>query len=168
MTLKNKVAIIGAAETTELGVIPDKSMTQLHADAAYNAIQDAGIDKSEIDGVLCARPSPTEVAHYLGITPRYVDGTSVGGCSFMLHVRHAAAAIASGLCDIALITHGESGRSRVGAGGRFGDSTSAAGQFEAPYGVAGPPSMFPIGVMRYMKEYGLTEEQLAMVAVVQR
>lgn len=168
MSLKNSVAIIGAAETDALGVIPDKSMAELHAEAAYNALRDAGIDKSEVDAVLCARPSPTEMAHYMGITPRFVDGTSVGGCSFMLHVRHAAAAIASGLCDVALITHGESGRSRVGAGGRFGDNTSMAGQFEAPYGVTGPPSMFPMGVMRYMKEYGLTEEQLAMVAVVQR
>src|SRR5918998_946286 len=162
MTLKNKVAIIGAAETTELGVIPDKSMTQLHADAAYNAIQDAGIDKSEIDGVLCARPSPTEVAHYLGITPRYVDGTSVGGCSFMLHVRHAAAAIATGMCDVVLVTHGESGKSRVGVGGWGGGGMDAslAAQFEMPYGPTGPPTMFPMGVLRYMKDTGTTHEQL--------
>jgi acetyl-CoA acetyltransferase len=49
------------------------------------------------------------VAYYLGLTPKWVDGTAVGGCSFMIHVRHAAAAIASGLCETALITHGESG-----------------------------------------------------------
>ena len=54
------------------------------------------------------------VAHYLGLTPKWVDGTAVGGCSFMIHVRHAAAAIASGLCETVLITHGESGRSGVG------------------------------------------------------
>ncbi len=73
MSLKRSVAVIGAAETDTIGVIPDKSMIQLHAEAAYNALRDAGIDKSEVDGVLCARPSPTEVAHYLGITPRFVD-----------------------------------------------------------------------------------------------
>ena len=49
-----------------------------------------------------------------GITPKWVDGTAVGGCSFMIHVRHAAAAIDSGLCKTVLITHGESGRSGVG------------------------------------------------------
>ncbi len=54
------------------------------------------------------------VAHYLGLTSKWVDGTVVGGCSFMIHVRHAVAPIASGLCDTALITHGESGRSSVG------------------------------------------------------
>ena len=59
---------------------------------------------------------PSTLAHYLGITPTWVDGTAVGGCSFMLHVRHAAAAINEGLCKTVLITHGESGKSRVGAG----------------------------------------------------
>jgi acetyl-CoA acetyltransferase len=109
------------------------------------------------------------VAQYLGITPRYLDWTSVGGCSFMLHVRHAAAALVAGMCDAVLITHGESGRSRVGVGGfgGFGGST-LQGQFEAPYGPSGPPTMFPIGVVRYMQEFGLTHEQLATVAVVQR
>lgn len=168
MSLKRSIAVIGAAETDTICVIPDKSMIQLHAEAALNALRDAGIDKSEVDGILCARPTPTEVAHYLGITPRFVDGTAVGGCSFLIHVRHAAAAIASGLCHVALITHGESGRSRVGAGGRAADPSSMAGQFETPYGVFGPPTLFPMGVMRYMKQYGLTHEQLASVAVAQR
>lgn len=168
MSIRGKIAIIGAAETDTVGVIPDKSAIQLHAEAALNAIADAGITKDQIDGIACAGQSPVAVAHYLGITPTYVDGTSVGGCSFMLHVRHAAAAIDAGMCSMVLITHGESGRSRVGAGGRWGDGASMQGQFEAPYGIAGPPTMFPQGVLRYMKEFGLTHEQLASVAVAQR
>jgi acetyl-CoA acetyltransferase len=170
-TVKNKIAIIGASETTELGRIPHLSTLGLHADAARNAILDCGIDPSEIDGVACAGQSPVAVAQYLGITPTYVDGTSVGGCSFMLHVRHAAAAIAAGMCEVVLVTHGESGKSRVGAGGFGGGGgfdMGLQGQFEMPYGPMGPPTMFPIGVLRYMKEFGLTHEQLAMVAVVQR
>ena len=62
------------------------------------------------DGIATAGETPVTVAHYLGLTPKWVDGTAVGGCSFMIHVRHAAAAIASGLCETVLITHGESGR----------------------------------------------------------
>jgi acetyl-CoA acetyltransferase len=86
----------------------------------------------------------------------------------MLHVRHAAAAINEGLCNTVLVTHGESGRSRVGVGG-FGQARgSLPGQFEAPYGPAGPPSMFTIPFLRYMTDYNVTHEQLAMVAVVQR
>jgi acetyl-CoA acetyltransferase len=167
---QKSVAIVGAAETTQLGVIPDVSMLQLHADAALNAMADCGLTARDIDGVATAGTSPSDLAHYLGITPTYADGTSVGGCSFMLHVRHAAAAINEGLAETILVTHGESGKSRVGIGGFFGGggNSSLSGQFEAPFGPAGPPSMFTIPVLRYMKDLGLTHEQLAMVAVVQR
>jgi acetyl-CoA acetyltransferase len=162
------VAVVGAAETTDLGVIPGLSQIQLHADAALNAMKDAGLKPSDIDGIATAGETPTTVAHYLGITPTWVDGTAVGGCSFMLHVRHAAAAINEGLCRIVLITHGESGKSRIGTAPRPPYPASLAGQFESPFGVMGPPTMFTIPVLRYMKTYGITEEQLAMVAVVQR
>jgi acetyl-CoA acetyltransferase len=162
------VAVVGAAETTKMGKIPDVSVIGLHADAALNALADAGLRPSDIDGVACAGISPVELAHYLGITPTYADGTSVGGCSFMLHVRHAAAAINEGLATTILITHGESGRSRVGSSGFGRAPSSLMGQFEMPYGVAGPPTMFTIPVLRYLKTYGLTAEDLAWVAVIQR
>jgi acetyl-CoA acetyltransferase len=168
MSLRGKVAIIGAAETDSLGVIPDRSALQLHAEAALNAIQDCGISPSEIDGFAAAGQSPIAVANYLGLTPQYIDSTSIGGCSFLVHVRHASAAIAAGLCSVVLITHGESGRSRVGMGARALEPASLNGQFEAPYGIVGPPTLFPIGVLRYMKTFGLTHEQLASVAVAQR
>ncbi|MGB5146779.1 MAG: thiolase family protein [Porticoccaceae bacterium] len=162
------IAIVGAAETTRLGLVPDMSQIQLHADAALNALADCGLTPKDIDGVACAAEWPTELAHYLGITPTWVDGTMVGGCSFMLHVRHAAAAIAEGLCTTVLITHGESGRSWVGSQAVGINQASLAGQFELPYGVLGAPTMFTIPVLRYMKDHGLTHEQLANVAVVQR
>ena len=111
------VAIVGAAETTQLGKIPDMSQIQLHADAALNTLADAGLTIKDIDGIATAGHNASEIAHYLGVTPTWVDGTSVGGCSFMLHVRHAAAAINEGLCSTVLITHGESGRHRVGRSG---------------------------------------------------
>jgi acetyl-CoA acetyltransferase len=162
------IAIVGAAETTKLGVIPDQSQIQLHADAALNAMKDCGLTPKDIDGVATAGDSPVQTAHYLGITPKWVDGTSVGGCSFMIHVRHAAAALESGLCNTVLITHGESGRSNVGRSRPAVSPSSLQGQFEIPYGPMGPPTLFTIPVLRYMKTYGVSEEQLAMVAVVQR
>ena len=125
---RNQVAVVGAAETTELGVIPNMSQIQLHADAALNAIADAGLKLSDIDGIATAVETPQQIAHYLGITPTWVDGTSVGGCSFMLHVRHAAAAIEAGLCKTVLITHAESGKSMIGKQPRF----DAAGQPQRP------------------------------------
>jgi acetyl-CoA acetyltransferase len=164
------IAVVGAAETTRMGRIPDMSVIALHADAALNAIADANLKPADIDGLATAGESPTALAHYLGITPTWVDGTQVGGCSFMLHVRHAAAAIAAGHCTTVLITHGESGRSRVGAGARFGGgaASSLQGQFEAPFGPVGPPTLFTIPVLRYLKTYGLGREDLAWVAVIQR
>jgi acetyl-CoA acetyltransferase len=162
------IAVVGAAETTELGVIPGMSQIQLHADAALNAMKDCGLKPSDIDGVATAGEVPQALAQYLGITPTWADGTAVGGCSFMLHVRHAAAAINEGLCKTVLITHGESGKSRIAPTPRPPYPDSLAGQFEAPYGVMGPPTMFTIPVLRYMKTYGVTEEQIAMVSVVQR
>jgi acetyl-CoA acetyltransferase len=161
------VAIVGAAETTELGTIPNTSQLELHCDAALNALQDAGLTPRDIDGVATAGEAPTAIAFHLGITPTWVDGTSVGGCSFMLHVRHAAAAINEGLCHTVLITHGESGKSNVGrVVSRAG--SALAQQFEAPYGPVGPPTLFTLPVLRYLKTYNLREEHLAMVAVVQR
>lgn len=163
-----RIAVVGAAETTELGIIPDMSQLQLHADAALNAFADAGISAKDIDGVATAGESPTAVAHYLGISPTWVDGTSVGGCSFMIHVRHALAALQTGQCTTVLITHGESGRSGVGRGGRSFGAATLQGQFEMPFGPMGPPTLFTLPVLRFMKTHGLTHEQLAMVAVVQR
>ena len=168
MSVRAAVAIVGAAETERLGVLPDVSAIELHAESARLAVADAGLTLADIDGVAAAGQSPVAVAHYLGITPTYLDATTVGGCSFLLHVRHAAAAIAAGLAEVVLVTHGESGRSRVGMAPRVMDPSSPLGQFEAPYGTMGPPTMFPIGVLRYMKELGLTHEQLASVPVAQR
>jgi acetyl-CoA acetyltransferase len=170
MTIKpGEIAIVGAAETTKLGAIPGMAQIMLHADAALNAMEDAGLKPADIDGVACVGPMmPQQIAHYLGITPKWVDGTAVGGCSFMLHVRHAAAAIHAGYAKTILITHGESGKSRVNATPRPPEPQSLNGQFEAPFGPMGPPTLFPIPVLRYMKKYGVTHEQMAMVAVVQR
>jgi acetyl-CoA acetyltransferase len=169
MIRPGEIAIVGAAETTRIGTVPDMAQIMLHADAALNAMADAGLKPADIDGVACVgQMMPQQVAHYLGITPRWVDGTGVGGCSFMLHVRHAAAAIHAGYANTILITHGESGKSRINALPRPPEPQSLNGQFEAPFGPMGPPTLFPIPVLRYMKTYGVTHEQMAMVAVVQR
>ncbi|MGN6679764.1 MAG: thiolase C-terminal domain-containing protein [Streptosporangiaceae bacterium] len=163
------IIIAGAAETDRLGKLPDYSTLQLHTESALNALADAGLSVKDIDGIATvSSPGPVQVAHSLGIVPRWMDGTAVGGTSFLLHVRHAAAAIRSGYASTVLITHGESGRSRVGAARYAPAPSSIQGQFEAPYGVFGPTTAFTIPALRYMKEYGLTHEQLAYVAVAQR
>lgn len=167
------IAIVGAAETDEVGVLPDHSQMELHVEAARNAMRDAQVDVGEIDGIAgsggIAEPcSAVELALYLGIKPNWVDTTSVGGTSFLLHVRHAAAAIAAGMAHTILITHGESGRSRNGMSNFALSPRSLISQYEVPYGTLGPATMFTVPALRFMKERGVTHEQLAEVAVAQR
>ena len=103
------VIIAGAAETDELGRLPGHSTLQLHIEGALNAVADAGLSLRDIDGIATvSAPGPVQVAHVLGITPSWIDGTGVGGTSFLLHVRHAVAAIRAGYARTVLITHGES------------------------------------------------------------
>jgi acetyl-CoA acetyltransferase len=168
-TLRGRVAIAGVAESDEIGRLPGKSALELHAEAAVNALDDAGLAKGDVDALFSAgRWSSAETADYLGMKPRYVDGTLVGGSSFLAHVRHAMGAIAAGLCDVALITHGESGASRVGMPWAKWAPDSVTAQFEWPYGTMGPPTQYALVATRHMHEYGTTSEQLAEVAVATR
>jgi acetyl-CoA acetyltransferase len=165
--LRNSACIVGVDESDEIGTLPHKSQLTLHLEAVRNAVRDAGLKVSDIDGVFTAgQHSPATIGEALGITPRYVDGTTVGGCSFIIMVGHAVAALHHGLCDVAVISHGESGRSGVGVSPRR--DTALPGQFEAPYGFGGAPTYFGMITTRHMHEHGTTLEQWAQVAVSTR
>ena len=162
------IAIVGVAESDEMGTVPNKSSLQHHGEAAYNALEDAGISKNDVDGVLTAGFSTLATAEYLGIHPSFTDNTSVGGSSFVIHVAHAIAAIRAGYCEVALITHGQAGRSTRG---RIpGDPNQPTAQYEAPYGMIGPPINYSMACSRYMHQYGedKTRQGMAEVAVATR
>jgi acetyl-CoA acetyltransferase len=163
-----QVAIVGAAETDQVGVIPDMSELELHGQAALNALGDAGLSPRDVDGLATAGPLSIEVSHHLGIIPRWLDGTIIGGCSFMLHVRHATSAIASGAADVVVVTHGQSGRSRNGGPSYAPNPQSLSGQFEAPYGAMMPYHLFTVPALRFLADRGMTERHLAEVVVAQR
>lgn len=165
---RNKVAIVGAAESERIGRVPDMGQVQLHCNAALRAIGDAGLTVADIDGIATAEELPWTIATALGIKPTWVDATDVGGCAYMLHLRHAVAAIEAGHASTILITHGESGRSRVGTTGLDMMYTDNHRQFELPYGATMPPTMFTLPVRRFMYETGLTSEHLAWAHVRQR
>ena len=162
------IAIIGAAETDGIGRLPGMSALELHAQAGLNALRDAGLTPADVDGLATAGPLAIEVSHHLGIAPRWLDGTMIGGGSFMLHVRHAAAAIASGAAEVVLITHGESGRSRVGQPPWVPSPSGPAGQFEIPYGAVMPYSTFTVPALRFLHDRAMGPEDLARVVVAQR
>ena len=161
------VAVVGAAETDRLGTIPDMSRLGLNVEASLRAVTDAGLTMADIDGV-ASTGIASELSQALGIRPHWIDETQVGGCSYFLHLRHAAAAIVAGMATTVLVSHGESGRSRVGESMPVFAPSGTLGQFEMPYGVSGMSSMFTITALRFMKDRGISHEQLAGVAVAQR
>jgi acetyl-CoA acetyltransferase len=167
------VAIVGAAESDEIGIVPNKSALQHHAEAASNALADAGLTVRDVDGLFTAGMSTLTTGEYLGIRPRYSDSTSVGGSSFVFHVAHALAAINAGYCEVALITHGQTGRSarvRPASGGGLDSAGGPNSEFEAPYGIIGPPIAYGLACSRYMYQYGeeRTRQALAEIAVATR
>ena len=166
--LRGKIAIVGASESDAIGTLPEKTVLSLHAEAARNALDDAGLKKEDVDGLFTAGVTSTQLGEYLGIVPRYTDSTNVGGCSFIMHVEHAMLALNAGIIKVAVIIHGESGRSRVGAGYRGIAPDSPQGQFEAPFGTYGPTTLFSLPATRHMHRYGTTREQMAEVAVATR
>jgi len=90
VSLSKKVALAGVDESDQIGICEGKTALILHAEAARNALSDAGLEKSDVDGLFTAGPSVMQLAEYLGIRPSYIDGTSVGGSSFVIQVEHAA------------------------------------------------------------------------------
>ena len=165
--LSNRVAIVGVDESDEIGSLPNVSQLSLHLQSIHNAIVDAGLKISDIDGIFTAgQHSPVLLGESLNITPRYVDSTTVGGCSFIIMVGHALVALHHGLCDVAVVSHGESGRS--GTGVTRSRDTSLVGQFEMPYGFGGAPTYFGMITTRHMHEYGTSLENWADVAVSTR
>ncbi len=160
---EDAVAIAGVAESDEIGKVPGKSSLQHHAEAADNALADAGIAIGDVDGVLTAGYSSMVLSEYLGISPRYTDGTYVGGSSFIIHIAHASAAIRAGYCDVALVTHGEAGRSRLGRA--VPDPAEPGQQFEVPYGIVNAPVAYALAARRYMHVYGEERARQAMAEI---
>lgn len=160
--LSRQVAIIGVAESDEMGILPHKSSLQMHAESAWNAMEDAGVKKEEIDATFNAGMGPGS-AEYFGIVPRYTDTTTVGSSSFVIHVGHAAMAIANGLCEMALITHGATAHSRPDGRSYLLDQSWHGWQ-----GVTGPAAFYSLEAMRHMHQYGTTHDDFAEIAVAAR
>lgn len=167
-------AIVGAAESNKIGYIEEGTTNNiLFIEAIKNVCDQVGIRPSDIEGI--AAPNAANfLAEYLGIHPKWIDTTSVGGCSFQMQVHHAMAAINAGIIDIAVVAHGESGYSArknngKGRGGRGpGDPWAPASMFEAPYGTSGAPSNYSHAMTRHMHRWGSTKEDFAQIAVTTR
>jgi acetyl-CoA acetyltransferase len=168
VSTRGKAAIVGAAESDLGEVGPGFTPLDLTGQATERVLTDAGLEKSDVDGLFSASvyyQMPTlSAGEYLGIRPRYSDATMMGGSSFVSHLLHATAAIESGLCEVALITYGSTQLSEGG----FRGVSDPPEPYETPYGPRYPVSMYALAASRHMYEYGTTREQLAEVAVAAR
>ncbi len=170
MSIAGKAYIAGAFEHPTRKAT-DKSLAQLHAESAKGALEDAGLSKNDIDGYFCAGDAPglgaLTMADYMGLKLRHMDTTETGGSSYVLHVGHAAEAIAAGKCNVALITLAGRPRAEGQATGtkprNYGASAPDV-QYELPFAPT-IVNMYGMCAMRHMYQYGTTSEQLAWIKV---
>lgn len=166
--LRGSIAIVGAAESDlgqcAAGVTP----VDLMAQATVRALDDCGLKLTDIDGVFTATTQLSfgalSLCEYLRISPSYVDGTNIGGSSFLSHLGHAMAAINAGLCKVALIAYGSNQRSV----GRSKAAPQELTPYDAPYHPRFPLNAYALAASRHMHEFGTTRENLAEVAVAAR
>src|SRR5271157_2629161 len=161
-------AIVGVAES-DLGAVAElMSPIDLMAQGIQRALADCGLSLKDVDGVFCAtsqaRTSVMSLVEYLGLPDAYTDSTIVGGSSFEIHVAHAQAALAAGLCSVAVIAYGSTQRTV----GRRQASAREYNPYETPFRPFLPATAYALAASRHMHEFGTTREQLAEVAVAAR
>ncbi|GAC1599102.1 MAG: thiolase [Acidimicrobiales bacterium] len=169
--LRGRAAIVGVADaaspTGELAL----HGRALEAAMIAEALADAGLTLADVDGV-CHTQSSMMLAEYLGIHPTFTDSTNTGGSSFEVHVEHAAAAIAAGLCDVVVSVYAATPRGDRTRGSTRGRPTmpgpNPMAEWEMPYGLRMPMGPYALAASRHMARYGTTSEQLAQIAVSTR
>lgn len=172
-SLRGSVAIVGVGQAG-LGEAHGKTEMEILVEAAKAAVRDAGMSMRDIDGIATASVGATmwvmPVAEYLGIQPKFVDSTMIGGSSFVSHMLPAMMALEAGLCDAVLVCYGSN--QRTSTVGRAGISKVRAKldpqPYENPYAPLQPITSYALAAARHMHQYGTTREHLAEVAVAAR
>lgn len=170
-SLRGKVAIVGAFDT-EVGVVANRTPMELCVEAALGAVTDAGLELSQVDGlVTCnamAQPMlyhAEAVAEYLQIFPRYCMAVGAGGGTTFSIIHHAASAIATGMADVIVVSMGDSLRSGLSREqALLVQSSTGHPEFEQPFGPT-VPAYYALIAQAHMSEYGTTAEQFAQIAV---
>ncbi|AIT07714.1 MULTISPECIES: thiolase domain-containing protein [Sphingomonas] len=164
MSIRGKAHIAGVFEHPGRD-LPDHSVQQIHAECAIGALADAGLSIRDVDGYFSTGQlgfGGVSLTEYLGLAPRYVDATFVGGSSYLSHVGHAAAAIAAGKCRVALITQGAKVRGVIRGNKHTADTPEFP--FETVYGETNA-GIYALAARRHMHDYGTTAAQLAAAKV---
>ena len=173
--MRGAAAIVGVADAVSPTGELDGSVRALEVRMIREALDDAGLALADVDGLFCSTSpgwAPTmELAEHLGIAPTWTDTTITGGSSFEIHVEHAAAAIALGLCEVAVIVYAATPRSSFKRGGagfasrQAGPGLTATAEWELAYGMRMPMGAYALAASRHLAQFGTTSEQLAQIAV---
>ena len=173
--VRGKASIVGVADAASPTGKLDRQGRDLEGAMVREALADAGLALSDIDGVCCATGAMASVdlAEYLGIQAGWTDSTMTGGSSFEIHVEHAACAIAAGLADAIVIVYAATPRSKGQDMSQMLGAMSGGGslpmlEWDVPYGLGVPAASYSMAATRHMAEFGTTPEQLASIAVSTR
>jgi len=170
-TLRGAAAIVGVDDDVSPTGELDRSGRELEVAMVLGALEDAGLTLTDVDGV-CHADSAVAFAEYLGIHPVFTDSTMTGGSSYEVHVEHAAAAIAAGVCDVVVSVYAATPRSdRARARPRVRRAMAGPNpmvEWDMPYGLRTPMGPYALAAARHMHEFGTTAEQLAQIAVSTR
>jgi len=165
-TMKDRTALVGIGYTTQ-GKVSGRSSLSFHLEAAKNAIEDAGLEIEQVDGLLIqppmADPSVTavHVAQQLGLRVRFIAQQDSFGASAACQAQHAAWAVTHGIANYVVCTYGENARSGIS---EYGSALNGGLQ----YGMFGPASAYALAARRGMHEFGTGPETWAEIAVAQR
>ncbi|MFQ3455091.1 thiolase [Bradyrhizobium sp. UFLA01-814] len=173
-SLRGKVAVIGIG-LSAVGKVPGRSPLSLAAEAAANALADAGLPKSQVDGVLSSHAfaSPfhrfsVAFSEYFGIRPTFSNTLQVSGATAATMFSIGAAAIHGGLAKVVLLVAADSLMTGLTPDLALRSLTESRDQqYEMPFGIP-VANTFALTAHRHMREFGTTPEQLAEVAVVHR
>ena len=164
--LRGKTAVVGLAESG-CGIASGWSAMEIMANSVHDALDDAGIKLNEVDGVFAATAfhsmAAMSLSEYLGLKPKFADGSQIGGSSFLSHILTAALALDAGLINVAVVAYGSNQKSIGGF-----KTISEAMPYEAQYEPRMPVTAYALAAKRYMYEFGASREDLANVAVSAR
>ena len=164
--LRGKTAVVGLAESG-CGMASGWSAMEIMANSVHDALDDAGIKLNEVDGVFAATAfhsmAAMSLSEYLGLKPKFADGSQIGGSSFLSHILTAALALDAGLINVAVVAYGSNQKSIGGF-----KTISEAMPYEAQYEPRMPVTAYALAAKRYMHEFGASREDLANVAVSAR
>jgi acetyl-CoA acetyltransferase len=174
--VRSDVVIIGAGEASTFERIPGRTGPRLAAEAIAAALENAGIDKNEVDGLLAGYSLvggghmwATVICEYIGLAPRFHTSLVCGGATTVMMLEHAADAIRAGRVEVVVCVDADNRGSARGIAGAVEAMADAREhrEFERPYGLH-PASAEAMIAQRHMHDFGTTAEQLALVAVITR